>query len=155
MVLYWILVQIINNIMHNLFAFLFFTFLSICVSAQKNNQISDTSEIKKEIKMTIENGQKVLTIETTENKNGQATFSKEVFYGVNADKKLEELKKEQLNSENSTEVKSEVWDDVRYEEVDGYKKLTVIHNENGIATEKIYIGSEAEAKLKELQEKRE
>ncbi len=141
--------------MRNLLIYLLFTFVSLGIFAQKNNSLQDSTEIKKEVKMTIENGQKVLTIETIENKNGQETVSREVFYGEKADQKLDELKNEQQNSENNSEVKSEIWDDVRYEEVDGYKKLTVIHNENGVATEKIYIGSEAEAKLKELQKKKE
>ncbi len=141
--------------MYSKFISFIFIFSSIWVSAQKDIQVSDTIQIKKDVKMTIENGQKVLTIETIENNKGQATVSKEVFYGEKADQKLEELKKEKLISENEPELKSEIWDDVRYEEVDGYKKLTIIHNENGSVTEKVFIGEEAEKKLKELQDKKE
>ncbi len=141
--------------MYSKFISFIFIFSSIWVSAQKDIQVSDTIQIKKDVKMTIESGQKVLTIETMEYKNGKETLTKEVFIGEEADQKLEELKKEQLISENEPELKSEIWDDVRYEEVDGYKKLTIIHNENGSVTEKVFIGEEAEKKLKELQDKKE
>ncbi len=141
--------------MHSTFISFIFILSSPWVFTQKNIQVSDTVQIKKDVKMTIESGQKVLTIETSEYKNGNETLTKEVFIGEKADQKLEELKKEQLISENEQDLKSEIWDDVRYEEVDGYKKLTIIHNENGSVTEKVFIGEEAEKKLKEIQDKKD
>ena len=141
--------------MHSTFISFIFILSSLWVFAQNDIRVSDTIQIKKDVKMTIENGQKVLTIETTEYKNGKETLTKEVFIGEKADQKLEELKKEQLISENEQDLKSEIWDDVRFEEVDGYKKLTIIHNENGSVTEKVFIGEEAEKKLQELQDKKE
>jgi hypothetical protein len=97
---------------------------------------------------------KVLTIETTSYKNGKEAISKEVFTGDEAETKMNELKGENSISTSESEVKSAVWDDVRYEEIDGYKKLTIIHNENGSVTEKVFIGKEAEEKLKELQKEK-
>ena len=141
--------------MHSTFISFIFILSSPWVFTQKNIQVSDTVQIKKDVKMTIESGQKVLTIETSEYKKGNETLTKEVFIGEKADQKLEELKKEQLISENEQDLKSEIWDDVRYEEVDGYKKLTIIHNENGSVTEKVFIGEEAEKKLKEIQDKKD
>lgn len=137
-----------------LFISVVFCGFSILSFAQKNIEKQDSIQIKKEVKMSVENGQKVLSIETTTFKNGTALVSKEVFTGETADKKLEELKQENLTISEETGIKKSIWDDVRYEEIDGYKKLTLIHNENGTVTEKVFIGKEAEEKLKELQKEK-
>jgi hypothetical protein len=133
---------------------LLFCFISFFNFSQKKTEIQDTTQIKKEVKMTIENGLNVLTIETTSYKNGKEIRSKEVFTGDEAESKMKDLKVENSISTSETEVKSAVWDDVRYEEIDGYKKLTIIHNENGSVTEKVFIGKEAEEKLKEIQKEK-
>lgn len=137
--------------MKKMYVAIIFNFFALLTFAQINIEKQDSTQIKKDVKMTFENGQKVLSIETTSTQNGTTRTNKEVFTGEAADKKLEELKKENLTVSEETGVKKAVWDDVRYEEIDGYKKLTVIHNENGTITEKVYIGKEAEEKLKELQ----
>ncbi len=58
-----------------------------------SNQVSAQTEVKKEIKKEVNieevNGEKVLTIKTTE--NGKMT--KEVYMGADADAKIEELHK--------------------------------------------------------------
>ena len=141
-------------IMKTIHIVLFFCFISFFNFSQKKTEIQDTTQIKKEVKMTIENGLKVLTIETTSYKNGKEAISKEVFTGDEAETKMNELKGENSISTSESEVKSAAWDDVRYEEIDGYKKLTIIHNENGSVTEKVFIGKEAEEKLKELQKEK-
>lgn len=103
-------------------------------------------EVRKEVEMTDENGVKKLVIKTEE--DGKVT--EEVYMGEEADKKLAELQgghKELKDGQQTVEVKME--------EVNGEKKLTVIENKGGLKTEKVYVGDEAEEKLKEYEQKRE
>lgn len=96
--------------------------------------------IKKEVKMEDENGQKTLTITTTEN----GVVTEEVFTGEEADAKMEEL----LAAENRTE---EVKKEVRVEEVDGERKVTITTTANGRIKEEVYTGEDAEKKIRELE----
>lgn len=92
--------------------------------------------------MTDENGQKKLVIKTTDN----GVVSEEVYTGKEADDKLAELqgKHKELKEDQQTV-------EVKMEEVNGEKKLTVIENKGGQITESVYVGEEAEQKLKEYE----
>ena len=117
-------------------------FLLICTISFGQQKEVQKQEIKKEVEMTEENGQKKLVIKTEE--NGKVT--EEVYKGKEAEQKLAELKgehKELGTDERTLEVKME--------EVNGEKKLTVIENKEGVTEEKVYVGEEAEQKLKEYQ----
>ncbi len=124
---------------HILLASVFVMITAVSFGQQKEVQ---KREIKKEVEMTEDNGQKKLVIKTDE--NGKVT--EEVYVGEEADKKLEELKGEhkELKADQKTV-------EVKMEEVNGKKKLTVIENNGGVKTEEIYVGEEADIKLKELE----
>lgn len=99
-------------------------------------------EVMQKVKMTEENGQKKLIVKTNDN----GTITEEVYVGDEADKKLEEIQgshKELKEDQKTVEVKME--------EVNGEKKLTVIENKGGVKTEEVYVGEEADIKLKELE----
>jgi len=66
-------------------------FALVVITSQASAQTTTKKETRKEIKIEDEDGDKTLTIETTE--NGKTT--KEVFIGADADKKIAELEKEQ------------------------------------------------------------
>lgn len=120
--------------------FMFFTILSF--GQQKENQ---TQEIKREVTMTNENGQKKLVIRT----DNRGVISEEIFTGNEADEKLKEIEESTANLEKDGEKI-----EMRMEEVNGEKKLTVLTRKGSNAEEEVYYGEEAENKLIELQEKR-
>ncbi|MFZ9028981.1 MAG: hypothetical protein ACO2Z9_08180 [Crocinitomicaceae bacterium] len=115
---------------------------AVSFAQQKETQ---KREIKKEVEMTEENGQKKLVIKTDD--NGKVT--EEVFVGEAADKKLEEIKGEHQNLTSDQETV-----EVKMEEVNGEKKLTVTKSSGDKKKEKVYYGEEAEMKLKELEGKK-
>ena len=99
-------------------------------------------EVMQKVKMTEENGEKKLIVKTNDN----GTITEEVYVGDEADKKLEEIQG------NHTEIKEDQKTvEVKMEEVNGEKKLTVIENKGGVKTEEVYVGEEADQKLKELE----
>lgn len=111
---------------------------------KKERQVmkKELKSIKKEVKMEEENGEKVLTIVTDE--NGQVT--EEVYEGEAADQKMKEMNEAK---EKSSETEKTV--EVKMEDVDGKKKLTLITKEKGKETIEVFEGEEAEAKLKEIE----
>ena len=88
--------------------------------------------------MEEENGKKVLTIITEVG----GVKSAEVYEGAEAEKKMEELKSEVSIEEERQEVK--------LEDHDGQKTLTISTTKGGKVTEEIYVGTDAEKKMKEL-----
>lgn len=104
-------------------------------------QSKEVKEVKKEVRVENENGVKTVEIVTVS--NGQET--KEIYTGEEADAKLAELEA------GVVEVKEEVRKEVKMEEVDGVKKLTIRTESNGKVEEEIYMGEEADKKLKELE----
>ena len=104
-------------------------------------QSKEVKEVKKEVRVENENGVKTVEIVTVS--NGQET--KEIYTGEEADAKLAELEA------GVVEVKEEVRKEVKMEEVDGVKKLTIRTESNGTVEEEIYMGEEADKKLKELE----
>lgn len=119
--------------------------LSTGLFAQEKERKIEKEEvrsIKKEVRMEEENGQKTLTIIISE--NGQET--KEVYEGDAADTKLEELM-----SEYDIEKAAEVNKEVKVEEIDGLKRVTVITKEGGKETVEVFEGPDADKKLMELE----
>ena len=119
--------------------------LSAGLFAQEKERKIEKEEvrsIKKEVRMEEENGQKTLTIITSE--NGQET--KEVYQGDAADKKLEELM-----AGHDVEKDAEVNKEVKVEEIDGLKRITVITKEGGKETVEVFEGPDADKKLMELE----
>jgi hypothetical protein len=92
-------------IMKKLALFLFATILGTSVMAQEKkvvkekevvkkevkSETADKKEIRKEVKMIEENGEKVLTISTTQN----GVTTEEIYKGEAAEKKMAEIEKEE------------------------------------------------------------
>ena len=116
--------------------------------------------VQKEVSVEEENGVKTVTIAT--HKNGVVT--EEVYVGKEAEAKLAELmphmevvsKKTDVVEkiieveQDGEDVKKEIRKEVRMEEEDGVKTLTISTDDNGVVTEEVYVGEEADAKLAEL-----
>ena len=100
----------------------------------------EKKEVIKKVEVQEVNGEKVMTITTTE--NGAQT--QEVHTGAEAEQRLNEFPLK----EEGNEVRKEV----NYEEVNGEKVLTIVTTENGVTSTEVYKGAEAELKLKEIQE---
>lgn len=111
------------------------------VSVQAQVEEKKVKEVRKEVRVEDENGVKTVEIITTE--NGQET--KEVYTGAEADQKLAELESQMVAEESN--VKKEV----KVEEIDGTKKLTVRTESNGKVEEEVYVGPDVDKKLKELE----
>ncbi len=105
--------------MKKLTLFLFATILGLNAMAQEEKVVKevevvkkevkatneDKKEIRKEVKMIEENGEKILTIVTTEN----GVSKEEIYKGEAADKKLAELEKEEAkNPANREGAKKEI-----------------------------------------------
>lgn len=122
-------------------------FISGSCSAQTPKTVK--KEITKEINVTEENGQKKLTITSTE--DGKSTT--ETYTGKEAEAKIKELEsgEEVTVHIESDEKPADVSRDVLMKEIDGEKVLTVTTTENGKTTTETYKGTEADAKLKELE----
>lgn len=99
-----------------------------------------TSELK--VNMEEVNGERILTVERKE--NGKVT--KEVYKNEEADLKLEEL-----NAEQKVNHASGVQKEVKVEEDENGKRLTIRTTENGNVTEEEYVGDAVDQKLKELE----
>jgi len=129
-------------------------------------QDGSKKEIKKEVNVVQENGEKVMTVKTTE--NGKTTT--EVFKGAEADKKMKELEnetarhqKEASKDPNKTVIvqketvdmkdtkKKGISKEIKVEEKDGQKHLTIKTIENGTETIETFVGEAADKKLAELE----
>lgn len=128
--------------------------LSICLISgsafgQEREEVKTVKkEIKKEFRVEEENGVKTLTISTDED----GVVTEEVYTGAAADKKMAEMTAEM---EDPSKVQERV--EVRiYNEINGTnevteKKVTITKMSNGEETIEVYVGEEAEAKIKELE----
>lgn len=112
--------------------------LSLNVSAQEKTEAVH-KEVRKEVKMEEINGEKVLTISTSE--NGKETL--ETYKGKEAEQKLEEF---QRPSDSSQEIKEEI----KVEEVNGEKTMTITKTINGVEKTEVLKGDAIDEKLKEL-----
>lgn len=128
--------------MKNLIAFTIFfwsTLFTTGVFAQ-----NDTKQIRKEVQLEQLNDKIVLTIKTIDGDN----ITEEVYTDEEAEKMLAELEKvDEEKIVSSQEVKEEI----SIEEVDGLKKVTVKRTENGIISEEVYTGEDADKKIQELE----
>ena len=100
----------------------------------------EKKEVIKNVEVQEVNGEKVMTITTTEN----GVQTQEVVRGAEAEQRMNEFPLK----EEGNEVRKEV----NYEEVNCEKVLTIMTTENGVTTTEVYKGAEAELKLKEIQE---
>jgi predicted proteasome-type protease len=100
----------------------------------------EKKEVIKNVEVQEVNGEKVMTITTTEN----GVQTQEVVKGAEAEQRMQEFPLK----EEGNEVRKEV----NYEEVNGEKVLTIMTTENGVTSTEVYKGAEAEMKLKEIQE---
>lgn len=100
----------------------------------------EKKEVIKNVEVQEVNGEKVMTITTTEN----GVQTQEVVKGAEAEQRMNEFPLK----EEGNEVRKEV----NYEEVNGEKVLTIMTTENGVTSTEVYKGAEAEMKLKEIQE---
>lgn len=99
--------------------------------------------IKKEVRMEVVNGKKVLTIESTI--DGKVTT--ETFTGSEAEAKMGELQKnEKMNLKGEKK-------EVKVEKVDGKTTLTITTTSKGKESVEVYTGAEAEKRIKEMEEK--
>lgn len=99
--------------------------------------------IKKEVRMEVVNGKKVLTIESTI--DGKVTT--ETFTGAEAEAKMGELQKnEKMNLKGEKK-------EVKVEKVDGKTTLTITTTSKGKESVEVYTGAEAEKRIKEMAEK--
>tara|TARA_R110002072_G_scaffold254402_1_gene413278 strand:+ start:13915 stop:14346 length:432 start_codon:yes stop_codon:yes gene_type:complete len=125
--------------MKNLGATIIYGLIIVLTSVSFSQEIKkQKAEKTKEVKMEIENGKKLLTIITTE--NGKVT--EEVFEGDAAELKMAELEGKINFKEESQKIK--------LEDVDGKKKLTIVTTKAGKKTEEVFVGDEAEKKIKEI-----
>jgi hypothetical protein len=114
-----------------------FGILSLNGMAQVKKEVR--LEITKEVNVQEINGVKELTIIT--NDNGIVT--NETFKGEEATKKLAELQKEP--------TLQAIREEVKVEEINGEKVVTIIKNTNGIETTEVFKGAAADAKLSEIE----
>ena len=99
--------------------------------------------IKKEVRMEVVNGKKVLTIESTI--DGEVTT--ETFTDAEAEAKMGELQKnEKMNLKGEKK-------EVKVEKVDGKTTLTITTTSKGKESVEVYTGAEAEKRIKEMEEK--
>ncbi|TSJ48100.1 hypothetical protein [Fluviicola chungangensis] len=111
----------------------------VAMAQTEKDPKTEKKEVRKEVKMEVVDGEKTLTINTT---NGSKTSS-EVYKGAEADQKLREIEGG-MKSDRVTE-------DVKVTDENGEKVVRIIRNENGKTTEEVYKGAEADKKLKELE----
>lgn len=108
--------------------------LSYVSSAQEQK------EVRKEVRMEDENGVKKLHIITTTNNQ----VEEEIYEGEEAEAKLNEL----MGGEAPTD---QVKKEIEVTKINGETKVIIKSISGGMMTEEVYIGEEAENKLKELE----
>jgi hypothetical protein len=98
-------------------------------------------EVKKEVRMELVDGEKTLTIKT----EGDGVTKTQVYKGEQATEKMAELEGVAGAEEEMNEKK-----EVRLEEIDGKKKLTVTTTRGSKVEEEVFVGEEADKKIEEL-----
>eukprot|EP01006_Ploeotia_vitrea_P005403 TRINITY_DN117312_c0_g1_i1.p1 TRINITY_DN117312_c0_g1~~TRINITY_DN117312_c0_g1_i1.p1 ORF type:complete len:174 (+),score=24.99 TRINITY_DN117312_c0_g1_i1:26-547(+) len=150
--------------------------VAVCGFTAFGQKEGKKKEIRKEIRMEEENGEKVLHVSTTE--NGKTT--EEVYKGAEAEAKLKEIEaeakvlekeaaadpnkkvvlereevKESGDKKKSKKNSEEVRQEVKVGEKDGVKTVKVRTTKNGMVKEEVYEGEAAEKKLQEMESKSE
>lgn len=123
--------------MKQTYTFIATAVLSLMAFGSQAQQVKEVKkEIRKEVNLQEENGEKTLTITTTE--NGKVT--EEVYKGEAAEAKLAEFETKE----------GEVREEVNVIENNGEKTVTITKTVNGQTTVEVLTGAEADAKLKEM-----
>lgn len=123
--------------MKQTYTFIATAVLSLMVFGSQAQEVKEVKkEIRKEVNLQEENGEKTLTITTTE--NGKVT--EEVYKGEAAEAKLAEFETKE----------GEVREEVNVIENNGEKTVTITKTVNGETTVEVLTGAEADAKMKEL-----
>lgn len=123
--------------MKQTYTFIATAVLSLMAFGSQAQEVKEVKkEIRKEVNLQEENGQKTLTITTTE--NGKVT--EEVYKGEAAEAKMAEFETKE----------GEVREEVNVIENNGEKTVTITKTVNGQTTVEVLTGAEADAKLKEM-----
>ena len=96
-------------------------FALMAITTQVNAQTETKKEIRKEVNVEEVNGEKVLTISTTENGNTK----KEIFKGAEADKKMAELKQHKSGTTKTMVIGEDGKKHLKVE-----KKVVITHDED-------------------------
>lgn len=120
------------------------TILAVCLlgtvfTGEVLAQDMKRKDVRKEVRMEDENGQKKLTIETTTN----GVKTEEIYLGKEAEQKLAEL-------EGKTSLKEET-EEVKVEEIGGLKRVIIKKTKDGKVTEEILTGEEADKFINEME----
>ena len=117
----------------------------LLITAVSGTSFAQTEKktMKKEVRMEVVNGKKVLTIETVI----AGKLETETFTGADADAKMAELQKnEKMNLEGEKK-------EVKVEKIDGKTTLTIKTTNNGKESVEVYTGAEAEKRINEMEGK--
>jgi hypothetical protein len=123
--------------------YLIITFISLSLSNGVIAQ-SETRQIRKEVQMEMLDDVITLTITTTDGEK----ITEEIYTGEEAKQMLAELEKV---DEEKIVSSQEVREEFIMEEVEGINKLTIRRTADGIETEELFFGPEADKKIKELE----
>lgn len=119
------------------------TCLLITVASGTSFSQTEKKTMKKEVRMEVVNGKKVLTIESTID----GKVKTETFTGAEAEAKMGELQKnEKMNIEGEKK-------EVKVEKVDGETTLTITTTSRGKESVEVYTGAKAEKRIKEMEGK--
>ena len=113
---------------------------TLCITATAAFGQEKAKEIRKEVRMEEKDGVKTLIITTTTD----GKVSEETYTGEEAEEKLSEMME---GRKESDEIKKEI----EVEMIDGEKKVTITTSRNGKIKKEIFVGEEAEKKLKEIE----
>ena len=105
---------------------------------------SETRQIRKEVQMEMLDDVITLTITTTDGDK----ITEEIYTGEEAKQMLAELEKVDKEKIVSSQ---EVREEFIMEEVEGISKLTIRRTADGIETEEVFFGPEADKKIIELE----
>lgn len=115
--------------------------LSQQACAQKK---TERKEITKEVKVTEDNGEKVVTVVSSEDGKSKT----ETYKGAEADKKLKELDGSDAPMDAP---KMENGRNINMNEINGVKTLTITTVENGKSKTETFTGADAEKKMAEIE----
>lgn len=123
--------------MKQTYSYLATALLSLIAFGSQAQEVKEVKkEIRKEVNLKEENGEKTLVITTTEN----GVLTEEVYKGEAAEAKMAEFETKE----------GEVREEVNVIENNGEKTVTVTKTVNGETTVEVFTGTEADAKLKEM-----
>jgi len=119
-------------------------FGTTAVFAQTEKKV-EKEKITKDVRIEETNGVRTLKITTTSG----GTVTEEVYTGAEVDAKLKEI--ENLMVEDMQTTPGAAEKTVELTDENGVKTLRIKTTENGKTTEEVYIGEDADKKLKEME----